>query len=303
MTASQYAVMFSFDHDAKPSWTQLILALFVIPLRVLFVTAAFPPFAATCLVCPWLSDAVLDVILRYSLHLLLLSLGVVLTVKDGGAFLGVGGRPQLSASLPRVLISSHTNGHMDALVLLAVFGARYGFVANAPVFRLPLMGRLLTRLGSVRVEPGARSGASGRLHAALARGGRLAVFAEGGCTNGRAAVLRFRTGAFLPPLLPVLPVAITYPRTWGASLAARGEVLDGPRRPFWAYLLLLFGWPAHAAQVTIALPVEPASADETPTGFACRVQRSVAAAAGLAPSLLAYSDFRSLAHPLGPADN
>lgn len=285
--------MFSFDHDCEPSGTQIIWAVFVFPFRILLVATAFLPFAATCLAAPWLDDAVLDIILRHSMRVLLLSLGVILSVDDRSSLLA-GGR-SCPSDFPRLLVSSHVNGHMDALLLLAVFGVQYGFVANAPVFRLPLMGRLLSRLGSLSVEPRAGTGAAGRLHAVLARGGRLAVFAEGGCTDGQTAVLRFRTGAFLPPLRSVLPVGITYPRTWGMSLAARGEVLDGPSRPFWAYLLILLGWPLHSAQITIVPPVEPApaSSKETPAVFAGRVQRSVAAAAGLPSSPQAYSDFRS----------
>lgn len=282
--------MFTFDHDCTPSPLQIVAALAVVPARVLLVSLSLIPFSVTCLVAPWLADKTLDVFIRYSVRLLLLSLGVILDARDQhGALSGA------QSTLPHLLVASHVNGHLDAFLLLAVFGGRYGFVANAPVFRLPLVGRLLSRLGSVRVEPGTRSGAAARLHAALARGDRLAVFAEGGCTDGRTAVLRFRTGAFLLPLRPALPVAIAYPRTWGSSLAARGEVLDGPRRPFWTYLLILLGWPLHAAQVTVLPAVEPVpeSAEETPAAFAGRVQRAIAAAGGLQPSPMAYADFRA----------
>lgn len=135
---------------------------------------------------------------------------------------------------PAIVVVNHIS-NVDP-VLVGVFVARNGswprFLAKDSLFRIPVLGRILTATSQIPVHRGTAEAADALQHAvtALADGGCVVVYPEGTITSDPqlwpmaartgAARLAIRTGA------PVIPVG-----QWGAE-----QILYGKRLGFPAFL-------------------------------------------------------------------
>ena len=146
-------------------------------------------------------------------------LGGVVTVVSRLSIARQRGRRRAALSLPAggiIVISNHTS-YADG-VLLALVCRRLGrslrLLATAGVFRAPLLGGLVRRLGFIRVDRGATNAASSLDAAveALAAGEAVGIFPEGRTTRDPdhwperaktgAVRLALRSGA------PIVPIAM-----------------------------------------------------------------------------------------------
>jgi fatty-acyl-CoA synthase len=129
----------------------------------------------------------------------------------------VDGREHLREAAPRMLVANHTS-YADIVVLMAVLGADYHFVAKAEVMSMPFFRTFLRKLGHFsfrREDPRERLQQAEKIEAALRRGESVFVFPEGTFT-AQCGVRPFHLGAFK------------------AAIAAQREIvpiaLDGTRR-------------------------------------------------------------------------
>jgi 1-acyl-sn-glycerol-3-phosphate acyltransferase len=201
--------------------------------------------ATTTVVFPWLDVPSRQRLIRRWSRRLLTILGVE------ARFHGVpaGGLPG------NVLIVANHVSWLDIFVLNALQPAR--FVAKAGLQRWPIVGRLVTSVGTLFVERERRHDTHKvNRHAAevLARGDVVAIFPEGTTTDGRS-LLRFH-GSLLQPIVDagghVQPIAIRY-------RSASGEHTDAPAyvgetsflESFWRTI----GEPALIAELHVAAPL------------------------------------------------
>jgi len=171
----------------------------------------------------------------------------------GRAYFRLCGIPVQSVALERlppgacVIVANHAS-YLDGPLLFAYLPPRFGFVIKKEASRLPLMGRLLHRLGHHFVERSNRhEGASDtrRILRALERGEAAAFFPEGtfGPEHG---IARFHGGAFALAArtgVPVAPVAIHGTR----------QILGGDR--------VLARWGRIRIEVLEPLPPEAGAGD------------------------------------------
>jgi len=129
----------------------------------------------------------------------------------------VDGREHLREAAPRMLVANHTS-YTDIVVLMAVLGTDYHFVAKAEVMSMPFFRTFLRKLGHFsfrREDPRERLQQAEKIEAALRRGESVFVFPEGTFT-AQSGVRPFHLGAFK------------------AAIAAQREIvpiaLDGTRR-------------------------------------------------------------------------
>jgi fatty-acyl-CoA synthase len=155
----------------------------------------------------------------------------------------VEGREHLQGRAPRMLVSNHTS-YADVVVLVAVLGVDYLFVAKGEVRSMPFVRTFLRRLGHYafnRADSRARLQQAEEIEHALRRGESVFVFPEGTFT-AQAGVRAFHLGAFKAAIAakrPVVPVA-----------------LDGTRR-----VLRDGAWLPRPARITVTIcpPILPQS--------------------------------------------
>ena len=154
------------------------------------------------------------------------------------------GRERVDPRRTYVIVANHQS-HLDTIALLLTCPAPMRMLAKKSLFRIPVMGWAMKRMGHVPVERDrATRGSLDRLRAAveglIGRGQSVVVFAEGSRSpDGR--VRAFKKGAFHLARtfdLPILPVAI-----------------DGTARVLPAWTLRFRG---GTARVTYLPPIEPA---------------------------------------------
>ncbi|HWB98220.1 MAG TPA: lysophospholipid acyltransferase family protein, partial [Bryobacteraceae bacterium] len=133
-----------------------------------------------------------------------------------GVPLSVRGLGQLPHE-PCIVVANHAS-YLDGPLLTAILPPRFGFVIKREITRAPLVGRLLTRLGSEFVERfdkhAARNDASRLIQLARA-GASLGVFPEG-TFMADPGLRNFHLGAFIAATragIPVVPVVIRGTRT------------------------------------------------------------------------------------------
>ena len=126
---------------------------------------------------------------------------------------------------PQLTVANHFGGFADGLVLLYALPRRPGIVARDLIWKVPVVGRLMTWLGGIPVhkpEDGAEASANdqmfGSCYAALRGGGHLLIFPEG-VTRNEPSIATVKTGAARIALgarasgaegLVVAPVGIHY---------------------------------------------------------------------------------------------
>jgi fatty-acyl-CoA synthase len=124
----------------------------------------------------------------------------------------VEGRERIRERTPRMFVSNHTS-YADVLVLMAVLGVDYRFVAKGEVLSMPFIRTFLRKLGHFafdREDSRARLQQAEEIEQALRRGESVFVFPEGTFTP-QAGVRAFHLGAFKAAIAagrPVVPVAL-----------------------------------------------------------------------------------------------
>ena len=122
------------------------------------------------------------------------------------------GGENIEAHGASIYVSNHTS-YADVLVVMALFGTNYHFVAKSEINDMPFIGSFLRKIGHFSFERGkirARSRQIEQMEKALLRGKSIFVFAEGTFT-AEAGVRPFHLGAFRASVKtgkPIVPVAL-----------------------------------------------------------------------------------------------
>ncbi len=144
-----------------------------------------------------------------------------------GLRLTVTGREHLPAEGPVLLVSNHISQADPPIMGVAALPRRIHYMAKAELFRLPLLRRIIHRLGAFPVERGGADRRALRLAKdVLSRGDVLLMFPEGTRhVDGRLRPGMPGAGSLgLDPEVTVVPVAI-----WGSNRPLRRvSVAFGP---------------------------------------------------------------------------
>jgi 1-acyl-sn-glycerol-3-phosphate acyltransferase len=111
------------------------------------------------------------------------------------------------------IVAANHASYLDGIILTAALPPRFGFVIKREITKVPLVGCMLTRLGSEFVERFDQSGArndAARLMQRAAEGRCLGVFPEGTFVP-EAGLRPFHLGGFMAATrggLPVVPIAL-----------------------------------------------------------------------------------------------
>jgi 1-acyl-sn-glycerol-3-phosphate acyltransferase len=132
----------------------------------------------------------------------LLAVGMPLTVR------GLDSLPQGQL----ILVANHAS-YLDGLVLTAALPPRFAFVIKREMTRVPLVARLLRRIGSEfveRFEPGRTTADARRVVRSAVNGHSLVFFPEG-TFSPQPGLMKFHAGAFITATharCPVVPAVI-----------------------------------------------------------------------------------------------
>lgn len=163
---------------------------------------------------------------------------------------------QVPASGPLIVAANHHNSVVDALLLLAISPRRLRTLANAPLFRHPLLGPPLRAMGALpvhrRQEAGDDPARNAELFAAttstLRAGGAILIFPEGR-TQPEPVLLQLRTGA-----ARMLLAAEAGDAALHVTLLPVGLVFHEPGRFREGRALVLVGQPVETADLRGAAP-------------------------------------------------
>ncbi|MFN3565977.1 MAG: 1-acyl-sn-glycerol-3-phosphate acyltransferase, partial [Burkholderiaceae bacterium] len=170
------------------------------PLRIVALLAHIVAgLAITTLAFPWLAQTARNRIVRGWSRVLLAICGVTLrasgrALDDAIARTGIG-----PGSSGRLLLANHVSW-IDVFAILACVPCR--FVAKAEIGRWPLVGWLVTLVGTLYIERGRRHAVAAinhRVRDRLKAGETVAVFAEGTTTDG-FSLLPFHSNLIAPAL-------------------------------------------------------------------------------------------------------
>lgn len=158
------------------------------------------------------------------------------------------GRENVPDAGPLIVAANHHNSIVDAMILMTAFDRPLRVLANAPLFRHPLIGPFLRAIGGLpvhrRQEAGDDPEKNRELFAAtteaLGRGSAIALFPEGR-TQPEPALQQVRTGAARMllaaeaarpggPRVALLPVGLVFDRP-GTFRDGRALVAIGPPVP------------------------------------------------------------------------
>jgi len=134
------------------------------------------------------------------------------------------GLDRVPPSGPLLLVLNHPNSLVDPVFLFTMPPRPVSVLAKEPLFRMPLIGRLVRAMGSIPVERRQDAGADlaknremfTRVREHLARGGALALFPEGTSHSDprlrplRTGAARIALGVRTSPPLQIQPVGIFY---------------------------------------------------------------------------------------------
>lgn len=133
-----------------------------------------------------------------------------------GAPVAVEGLDQLPDQ-PCIVVANHAS-YLDGPLLTALLPPRFGFVIKREIVQAPLVGRLLSRLGSEFVDRFDKQAAHSDAHRLIQlarKGASLGIFPEG-TFKTQPGLRQFHLGAFMAATrtgIPVVPVAIRGTRT------------------------------------------------------------------------------------------
>lgn len=166
----------------------------------------------------------------------------------------------------RMLLANHVSW-LDIFVINAVAPAT--FVAKSEIARWPLVGTLVTRVGTVFIERGRRRAVHeviGALGRRLEAGRRAAVFPEGTTTDGQRVLPFFGNlaQAAIAAKVPVVPIGLRYVDPDGIPSHAAAFVGDDH---FMDSVWRITGHPELIAEMHV-LPVIDAASGATRHGLA-----------------------------------
>jgi len=176
----------------------------------------------------------------------------------------------------RVVVSNHRS-IIDIAVLLSLFGG--AMLARGDIERWPIMGAAARSAGTIFVDRSSKRSGAGAVQAMvdrLALHDTVCLFPEG-TTFEDDPVRPFKPGACVAAVrarVPVVPVALVYPRDSGAAYG--GET-------FLRHLGRLAGTRSTRLRVEVGKPMEP-FADEPVAAFTERCRAEVARLLGVGRS-------------------
>jgi 1-acyl-sn-glycerol-3-phosphate acyltransferase len=229
------------------------------PARIVLLLAhALAGLALALAVFPWLSQGGRNRIIHGWSRLLLSICGARLRISGAvpPALLQKTGIER--GNRGRMLLANHISW-IDPFALNASVPSR--FVAKSEIRRWPLLGLLVTRVGTLYVERGRRHAVASVNHQVrdrLRQGETIAIFPEGTTTDGRA-LLHFHSNMVAPALeagAECWPVALRYTEDGAASTAA--AFIDGVSLPASLWNVLL----ARRLQIEVAFLQPVADGDD-----------------------------------------
>jgi len=155
------------------------------------------------------------------------------------------GAEHVPATGPLIVAANHHNSLVDAMLLLTVIPRRLQILANAPLFRHPLIGPFLRLIGALPVhrrqeagdDPARNAALFAATTAALRAGGAILIFPEGRTqpepllqpvrTGTARMLLAAEGGAPDAPRVALLPVGLVFHQP-GTFRTGRALVLIGP---------------------------------------------------------------------------
>jgi 1-acyl-sn-glycerol-3-phosphate acyltransferase len=173
----------------------------------------------------------------------------------------VAGKERVPAQGPVIFVLNHPNALIDPLCALCLIPRRVSFLAKAPLFAMPIIGRIVRAFDSLPVYRPTDQGQDPRrnretfaaAHALLLRGGAIALFPEG--TSHSDPKLRpLKTGA--------ARIALGAASVAGAPLLIVPAGLYYTSKPtFRSDVLLYFGEPIPVAPGVLDQAAEPPRED------------------------------------------
>ena len=158
------------------------------------------------------------------------------------------GAEHIPAEGPLIVAANHHNSLVDAMLLLAVVPRRLRSLANAPLFKHPLVGPFLHLAGALPVQrrqeagddPAKNDALFAATTATLRAGGAILIFPEGR-TQPEPVLLTLRTGA-----ARMLLAAESAPGSARVTLLPIGLVFHQPGTGRTGRALVLVGAPVRA---------------------------------------------------------
>jgi 1-acyl-sn-glycerol-3-phosphate acyltransferase len=195
----------------------------VAPLRiVLLLLHVLAGIGIAAAIFPWLAQTRRNRIIRAWSHLLLAICGVRLRLEGLPLPTAIARTGVEAGSTGRLLLANHVSW-IDVFAIHAAVPSR--FVAKSEIRRWPLLGVLVTLVGTLYIERGRRHAVATlnrRVRDCLGQGETVAVFPEG-TTTGGDAVLPFHSNLIAPALevgTECWPVALRYSENGVPSTAA-----------------------------------------------------------------------------------
>ncbi len=160
------------------------------------------------------------------------------------------GAENVPSSGPLIVAANHHNSIVDAMLLMAVIPRPVRILANAPLFRHPLIGPFLRLVGGLPVhrrkeagdDPGKNAALFAATTAALRSGGAILIFPEGR-TQPEPVLQEVRTGT----ARMLLAAERGAPGTFRVTLLPVGLVFDQPGTFRTGRALVLIGSPVATA--------------------------------------------------------
>jgi len=256
------------------------MSALIAPLRIVVLLAhVLVGLAIALLIFPWQSQRRRNPTIRIWSRALLAICGARLRVT------GFAIEPKLARSgvadwtQGRLLLSNHISW-IDVFAILATLPSR--FVAKAEIGRWPLLGWLVTLVGTLYIERGRRHAVAAMNHQVrehLKAGETIAVFPEGTTTDG-AELLPFHSNLIAPALevgCDVWPVALRYAESGQPSRAAAFVGQMGLVTSLWNVLVAK----NLAIEVALLDPIE-ITTDRNRHHIAHAAQEAIAAYLGVA---------------------
>jgi 1-acyl-sn-glycerol-3-phosphate acyltransferase len=182
--------------------------------------------------------------------------------------IAVVGRDRIPPAGPVIVAANHHNSVADAMLIVAAFPRPVRVLANAPLFRHPIVGPFLWLMGAVPVnrrleagdDPNKNAAMFAAVVGALRAGGAILIFPEGR-TQPQPTLLPLRTGA-----ARMLLEAERVPGgPCGVALLPVGLVFHDPGTFRSASVLMTIGEPVATADLVAAAPGPPEQAIRTLT--------------------------------------
>jgi 1-acyl-sn-glycerol-3-phosphate acyltransferase len=207
--------------SARGAW--LAMSALLAPLRIAALLAhVLAGLLISGAIFPWLAQRNRNRIIRAWSRLLLALCGVRLRLAGLPLLPEIARTGIGSGSRGRLLLANHVSW-LDVFAIHAALPSR--FVAKSEIRRWPLLGLLVTLVGTLYIERGRRHAVHTMNHQVrekLQRGETVAVFPEGTTTDG-GALLPFHANLIAPAIdvgAECWPVALRYTQNGAPSRAA-----------------------------------------------------------------------------------